>query len=455
MADAWARLDREMAMAFDFKDPSVWVSTPDDLQPPMDRDERADVVVVGGGLTGLSAALSLRDRGVDVLLLEMDYCGKGASGRNAGHLTTTIGRDVPSLIATFGRDKAIRLGGFAERAVACTESMFERYGIDCDYQPVGNIIAGVHPSHRDRLVKMARAADEIGIANAFLDEAEMRRRRLPEAFRFGVLEKAGGHLHPGKYVMGLRKAALKAGVRIREGVRVDRIDPSGPGVRVKAVRMTATGDKVLLATNAYTPTTLGRMRSTIAPMRDTLFWTRPLTDAQLDALGWDGREGVYTSHAVLESYRLTPDRRILGGSKFVQYGYGSSLPPGDDQALFARFARVLAERFPQVPGLEIESFWGGWIALTLDALPMSFAEHNGKVLYGMGYNGHGLAHATYNGTLLTDTIMGQPNEDFELLQRRAIPLPPEPLRWLVVRGLIGNAERIDRAIDADLARRGR
>jgi glycine/D-amino acid oxidase-like deaminating enzyme len=265
-----------------------------------------------------------------------------------------------------------------------------------------------------------------------------------------VLEGTGGHLHPGKYVMGLRRAALAAGVRICEGTRVDDIDESRTSVR--AGRMTASGQKLVLATNGYTPVTLGRMRSRLFPLRVTLFRTAPLSDRQLAAIGWPGREGLYTAHESLESYRLTADRRIVGGSKFVQYGYGGALVEGRMPPLFARLEALFRERFPELRDLEIEAFWGGWIAMTLDFLPLSYANASRTVFYGMGYNGHGLAQATYNGRLLADQALDRPNEDVELLRRRIIPLPPEPLRWLIVHGLMRYFDGIDRAVDKDLSK---
>jgi len=439
-----------MNIALDFRETSVWVDAPEDLQPPLDADTRADVIIIGGGLTGLSTALCLRQAGIDVLLLEMDYCGHGASGRNAGHLTPTIGKDLQTLVKYVGRERAAQLAAFAERAVQYTEQVLADHMIECHYQPVGNIVAGLHARHRDPLRRAADLAAGIGVKSTFLDEVEMQRRGLPQTFRFGVLEGSGGHLHPGKYVMGLRRAALMAGVRICETSRVGAIDEAA--IRVRVGPVTASGRKLVLATNGYTPVTLNRMGDRLFPLRDTLFRTAPLSDDQLAAIGWAGREGIYTAHESLESYRLTADRRIVGGSKFVQYGYGSTLVDGRMPALFERFRRLFSERFPELRNVEIETFWGGWIAMTLDFLPLSYANPARTVFYGMGYNGHGLAQATYNGRLLADQVLDRPNGDVDLLRRRGMPLPPEPLRWLIIHGLMRYYDSVDRRVDADLRR---
>jgi gamma-glutamylputrescine oxidase len=441
-----------MSTAYNFLDNSVWLERPSDLQPELRDHIKADVVIIGGGYTGLNTALALKEAGVDVVLLEMDYCGAGASGRNQGHLTPTIGKDLPTLVKYVGRNRALDYLRFADRAVRFTEATFKKYSIDCDYRAVGNIIGGMHPRHREPLERAADLAASLGLSHTFLVEDEMRRRRLPKVFRFGVFEQCGGHLHPGKYLSGLRQTAIKAGVHIYEGTRVTRIEDSGSPVRLTTLKGSVRADKAVVATNAYTPTTLGLLRSRVAPLRVTLFQTKKLTDAQREAIGWDGGEGIYTAHESLESYRPSPDGRIIGGSKFVHYGYGSTLVTGYQPEVFRQWTELLKERFPELPGLEIDTFWGGWIGMTLDFLPFSFSNPRGNVFFGMGYNGHGIAQATLNGSMLADQVLGRPNEDVETLRRRVFPLPPEPVRWATFQTLKWYYERIDRAVDADLRR---
>jgi glycine/D-amino acid oxidase-like deaminating enzyme len=432
-----------------FLEGSFWTGPPPDPQPPLRGEARADVAVVGGGLTGLAAALALREAGVEAAVVERDFCGSGASGRNAGHLTPTIGKDLPTLVRRFGEARAAALARFADRAVGCAEELFRRHGIDCDYLASGNVLAGLHPRQRERLRRAAEVAARLGAKVSFLDEPEVRRRGLPACVRFGVLEERGGTLDPGKLVRGLRAAALRAGVRLYEGSEARQI-VAGRAPRVETAAGALRAQRVVLATNAYTPATLGWMRSRVVPLRVTLFATRPLAASERARLGWPGREGLYTAHEVLESWRLTPDGRLLGGSRWVRCGYGSRLAAGDSPRVFRRLAALLRERFP---GLEapIDVFWGGWIGSTLDFLPLLGTRgREGRVHFGLAYNGHGVAQACLFGRLLADAVLGRPSEDAELLARRGIPLPPEPLRWLLARGLLASLEladaRTDRAI---------
>jgi glycine/D-amino acid oxidase-like deaminating enzyme len=409
------------------------------------------VVVVGGGYTGLSTALSLSEAGVDVVLLEQDFCGSGASGRNAGHLTPTIGKDFPTLVKYVGKSRAVEFARFADRAVHYTEALIRKLGIACEYEPTGNIITGLHPRHRKPLEEGAELAARLGVRVAFLDEAEVRRRNLPGHVRFGVLEKSGGHLHPGKYVTALRQAAIDAGVRIFEDSAVTDIEDSASPIRVSTATGSVTADKLVIATNAYTPASLGRMRSKVFPVRVTLFRTGVLTDEQWKRVGWDGREALYTAHEAMENYRPQADGRISGGSKWVQYGYGSTLTTGHLPQVFSDWRALFAQRFPELPDVQIESFWGGWIGLTLDFLPIHQSNTRGTVFHGIGYNGHGIAQGTYAGIMLAEQVLGRRNPEVELFRRRIIPLPPEPLRWLAIKGLTMALDRIDRKVDADLA----
>ena len=436
----------------EFFETSPWIfGAPIELRPSLAGVARSDVVVIGGGFTGLSTALSLREAGVDVALVERDHCGAGASGRNAGHLTPTIGKDFPTLVKYVGQARAVEYARFADRSVHYTEEMIRKLGIDCEYRPVGNIITGLHPRHRGPLEKGAALAAKLGVNVSFLDETEVRRRHLPSHVRCGVLEQVGGHLHPGKYVLALRQAALDTGVRIFENSAVMRIEDSGSPVIVHTANGSISADKLVIATNAYTPVTLGRMRSKVFPVRVTLFRTPVLTEEQWQRLGWGGREGLYSAHEAMESYRPQADGRITGGSKWVQYGYGSTLTPGRLPEVFADWRALFRQRFPELPDVDIESFWGGWIGLTLDFLPVHQANKRGTVFHGIGFNGHGIAQGTYAGPMLADQVLGRPNPEVEMFQRRMIPLPPEPVRWLVVRGIASMLERIDRKVDADLA----
>jgi gamma-glutamylputrescine oxidase len=428
---------------------SRWITAPADLRPPLRGHLAADVAVVGAGYTGLSAALALQHAGVDVVVLERDFAGFGASGRNAGHLTPTIGKDLPTLLMLFGRTRAAQLVEFAEASVHCVEAMIQEHGIDCDYQPCGNVMAAVHPRQEARLRRAAGVAAQVGAHVQFLDRTEMRRRQLPPAFIAGAWEERGGTLDPGKYVTGLRRAALDANVKLYEQTPAQEII-AGPRPRVRTPHGIVSADALVLATNAYT-VELRRLRTTLYPLHDTLFESAPLSAAQRAELGWPGREGIYTAHESLESYRLTARGTIVGGSKGVRYPYGSALTGESTAWTIAENTRAFRDRFPTLAGVPIAHTWGGWIAMTLNFLPV-LGVTGGNIHYALGYNGHGVAAASALGPIVADVVLRRPNANVEQFKRFAVPLPPEPLRWLMVRGMLGVVNALDRRLDAQVRR---
>jgi glycine/D-amino acid oxidase-like deaminating enzyme len=434
--------------------PSLWLDPPPEPGPPLEGTVEPDVVVIGAGYTGLWTALALRERGAEVVVLERDYAGFGASGRNAGHLTPTIGKDLPTLLRLYGRERGGALVRFAESAVEHVETAISERGIECEYVPAGNVLAGIHPGQRPRLEQAAEAARKLGGAIRMLDPSELAERGLPRCVACGYLEQRGGVLDPGKYVRGLREQAIEAGVRLHESTPVDAI-ADGPRVRVETPRGLVTAPVCVIATNAYTPR-LGRLRSTVAPLHVSLFATEPLTEEQRAKVGWAGGEGIYTAHEVLESYRLTADARIVGGSRHVRWSYGGRALPDHDPEIFAALEAMFRARFPELADVAVERCWSGPIAMTLDFLP-AIGRGGGQdnVLFGIGYNGHGLAQASYVGALLAKMASGEDPGHPELLRRRRLPMPPEPLRSLWARGILAALGALDLRTDRKAQRRSK
>lgn len=423
---------------------SVWMEGVAPTAAPLSGDLDVDVAIVGAGFTGLSAAITLRAAGHSVVVLEAEHVGFGASGRNAGHLTPVIGKDLPTLAALF-RNRARALIELVELAVAHVERTIAEHRIDCTYEPVGNLLAAVHPKQHGMLDKAAKAAATLGLAHEVLEPDAMRARDLPAAFTRGVLMKRGGILHPGRYVQGLRRIAESAGALVFERTPVGRIEAGVPAVlttphgRVRA-------RTVVLGTNAWTPA-LGWLRGTIARFHVYLFATAPLDTARRAALGWRGREGIYTAHEMLESYRLTDDHRIVGGAKTVRYGFGGRALE-DDPATFTFIEAAFRDRFPALRDVPVTHRWGGPIAFALDFLPaVGVTGVHRNVCYSVGYAGHGIAMASYAGTMIADLLLGRDGPGRALWGHRKIPMPPEPLRWLVAKGLVGAFGAVDRRVD--------
>ncbi|PKQ09833.1 MAG: FAD-dependent oxidoreductase [Alphaproteobacteria bacterium HGW-Alphaproteobacteria-12] len=432
-----------------FLDISPYVAEPADPQAPLNRDIHADVAIVGGGYTGLSMALALHDAGVSAVVIERDFCGYGASGRNAGHLTPTICKDLPTAMMLFGRESAAKLARYADFCVESAEQMMQTYDIDCDYSASGNIMTIIHAAQEKRLRKATKAAVALGAKMHFVEPGEMRERGLPATFLSGAMEEAGGTLHPGKFVSGLRAAALARGIRIYEHSAVERIEEQTP-IRVITAGGVVTADRLVMAANAYTGE-IGRPGERLSPLYISMFETEPLSDAQLDAIGgWKGREGIYTAHESMETFRLTAQRTIIGGSKDVQYFYDCAPHNhgGDDDARKMSVINAFRSRFPGLNELPIAHAWAGWCGFTLNFLPVAGrAPDNPNYYYAIGYNGHGIAQATTMGAMMTDLILGKPNPWHETVFRKPAYAPSKPLRYLTIKALLATVNGLDRRID--------
>lgn len=437
-----------------FLDISPYVSLPADLQPPLTGDSHADVAIIGGGYTGLSTALALHEAGIAAVVLERDFCGYGASGRNAGHLTPTICKDLPTAMMLFGRETAAKLARYADFCVQNTEDMMRAYGIDCDYNRSGNIMAVTHPAQEKRLRKATEAALALGAKMHFVERDEMRERGVPGAFLCGAMEEAGGTLHTGKFVLGLRKAALERGIRIYEQTAVQRIEGRGP-IRIVTAGGTVNAGRLVMASNAYTGE-IGRPGERISPLYITLFETAPLSDAQLDAIGgWKGREGIYTAHESMESYRLTAQRTIIGGSKDVQYFYDCAPHNhgGESDARKMSVIRAFRARFPALKELPVAHAWAGWCGFTLNFMPVvGRAPGNPACFHAVGYNGHGVAQAATMGGMMADLMLGKANPWLDLVCRKPAFMLPKPLRYPAIKTMLAVVNGIDRRIDRKTAK---
>jgi gamma-glutamylputrescine oxidase len=427
-----------------------WVEPPSDLQAPLEGDVNADAVVVGAGFAGLSTALELSARGAKVVVIERDFAGFGASGRNAGYLAGSMGVEFDFFLKRVGHERARRIVDFYDEGVSYVEGKLREYGIDCDYVNSGIIRAGVHRSQEGKLRKAMQTGLELGSHTEFLDSAAMRERGIPPAFLFGTYTALGGTLDPGKYVMGLRRAALQAGVRIYENSALQSFS-EGKTVKAETARGSASAPFLVLATNAYTPQ-LGMLKDKVAPMRVSAIETEPLSAAQLAELGWHGREGIVTPHWTMESYRLTASNTLVTTTKQLDYVYGSQTPNVPDHAAYAALAEGLHERFPSLRGIAIRACWSGYVSLAYDALPVVGATGaHDNVLYSAGCSGHGLGTQSLVGQLLAERICGKEHPLLEALRHKSPSTLPEPLQWCALKSALA----ITKLLDANVNRKAR
>lgn len=370
---------------------------------------RADVCVVGGGYTGLSAALHLSERGYDVVLLEAQRLGFGASGRNGGQVGTGQRVGQKALESLVGKERARALWDLSLEAVALVRKLIADRGIRCDFAP-----GIVHADHRaryvpDTLARVRELNEEYGYeAIRALDREEIRHLVGSPDYHGGSLDMGGGHLHPLAYALGIARAAQAAGARLFEGTRALSVE-AGPRALIRAEEVEVSADHVLIACNGYLGNLAPAVAARVMPINNFIAATAPL-DAPEKAIR-DNR-AVVDSRFVVNYFRLSPDGRLLfGGGE----SYGYRFPRDIETVVRRRMARV----FPSLAGVPVTHAWGGTLGITMTRMP-HFARLAGNVLSASGYSGHGVAMATLGGKLAAEAIAGQ-SERFDLMA--SVPAP--------------------------------
>ena len=357
----------------------------------------ADVCVIGGGFTGISAALHLAERGYDVVLLEAARIGAGASGRNGGQVISGQRLSAPELEQAFGIARARLLWQLAEEAKASVRERIARHAISCDLKPGGLIVAH-RPGEARRL---ERAAEHLGDAYdyphaRYVGPAELEEMLATKRYFGGLLDAGACHLHPLNFVLGLGDAAAGAGVRIFERSRVLRIDETRPPI-VTTAQGRVEARFVVLAMNGHLGTLVPPLADWIMPINNFIIATAALGEAAARELI---RNDVAVSDTkfVVDYFRLSADHRLLFGGGET---YGPRFP--DDVKGFVR--QYMLRVFPQLADVGIDYGWGGTLAITRSRLP-HFARLAPEIFVAHGYSGQGIALATLAGKLIAEAIAG-------------------------------------------------
>lgn len=423
-----------------------WVERPADMQPALEGDVHGDVIIVGAGYAGLHAALALRQQGLNVILLEREFAGYGASGRNAGYLAGGIGVEYGMFAKKIGLEQGRQVIRYYEEAVTFVERMLKELGIDCDYNQSGIVRAGLHPAHEKRVRNAMQLGAELGMQTVFLDREALRERGIPPAFLFGEYTSHGGSLHPGKYVMGLRHAVLRAGVRLYENTPLLSYE-EGPEVAVITPNGRARAPVVVFATNAYTPQ-IGLLANQVVPFRVSAIETETLTASQLQSLGWHGREGIMTAHWIMESFRLTAHNTLLVTTTKIQFPYGSKTPNAPAYESYRALRSALHERLPMLKDVSIRACWSGYVSAAGDALPaVGITGEYQNIHYCAGCSGHGLAQQSMLGNMMAERILGKEPALLQALSRKVPLTLPEPLQWLGVKATLGLVGLLDAGVN--------
>ena len=418
-------------------------------RPALSGDRDADLVIVGGGYTGLWTALLARRRDPDarIAIVEAKAVGWAASGRNGGFCEASL---------THGRDNGLsrwpeEIDRLDELGLANLDAMgadIAEWGIDAEWERVGALAVATEPHQLewlDDLAMDAAARGEAGVVR--LDRAQTQASVSSPAYLGAVFETHTNALvHPGKLAAGLAAAAEERGIEIFENSPVRRIDTSGSGVAVVTDRGRIHARTAVLATNVF-PSLLRRNVLQTVPVYDYVLMTEPLSAEQRAAIGWDERQGISDLANQFHYFRQSADGRILFGGYDAVYHYGGRVRAEYENRpeSFEKLASHFFTMFPQLEGLRFTHRWAGAIDTCSRFCAFYGSARDGKVAYAAGFTGLGVAATRFAGEVMLDLLEGTPTErtSLRMVRERPLPFPPEPAAAIGINATRWSLDRAD------------
>jgi len=416
--------------------------------PPLAGDTRAQLAIVGGGFTGLWTAILAKQQRpeLDVVVLEADVCGAGASGRNGG-CALTWSTKFFTLQRLYGEAEALRLVRASEQAVLDIERFCQEHAIDCEWRRDGTLFTATSPAQLGASDAVMAALQARGASSwQRVPLPELQRRAGSKAPLEGWFSPLAATVQPGKLVRGLRRVALQLGVRLHEHTPMTRLDDGSPPLlRTRAGSVTA--ERVVIAINAWMAGTFREFERSIAIVSSDMVITEP-APAALAASGLEGGISVLDSRTFVHYYRSSADGRLMLGKGGNTFAYGGRMLPVFDRP--SPYRELLVERMhaflPGLAGTPIAASWNGASDRSVTGLPF-FGRLRGRpdVFYGFGYSGNGVAPSRIGGELLASLALGLDNEwtTSPLVRGPRGRFPPEPIRFvgsLIVRNAIRRKE---------------
>jgi glycine/D-amino acid oxidase-like deaminating enzyme len=419
--------------------------------PSLRGHDRADLAIVGGGFTGLWTAVEAKEREPDreVVIVEGGRIGWAASGRNGGFVSASLThglengiRRFPNEIEELERQGKDNFDGIRDA--------IQRYGIDAEWEERSMVLLARRRHEAAGFPDAAKTYEDHGYQTEVLDQQGARTSVLRSPAIEGALAIRQGMslVHPAKLAWGLMKAALDNGVRIFERSPVRSIHRRGPtGLRLATDAGELVTQRVVLATNAYRPL-VPSIRRYIVPVYDHVLMSEPLSAWQRAAIGWKGREGLGDAANRFHYFRLTADDRILWGGYDATYHFRNGIRRSfeQDDTVHERLARSFFETFPQLEGMRFTHRWGGVIDTSSRFAAMFGTAHGGRLAYAVGYTGLGVGATRFGARTALDLVDGLRTErtELEMVRRKPLPFPPEPVRWMGIRATIRAYDRMDR-----------
>ncbi|MFJ8940679.1 NAD(P)/FAD-dependent oxidoreductase [Streptomyces sp. NPDC102365] len=434
-----SRAERNWATSLADAQPlSYWLDDPAKPrpEPALTAAETCDLLVVGGGYSGLWTALLAKERDParEVVLLEGREVGWAASGRNGGFCAASLTHGLANGLTRWP-DEIHRLEELGARNLDGIEATVARYSLDCDFERTGEIDVATAPYQAAELRDWHEELKERGLADGveYLDTDAVREQVDSPTFLGGLHDRRGvAMLHPARLAWGLKRACVGLGVRVYENTPALTLKAYGAGMAVRTPYGSVRARRVALGTNIF-PNLVKRVRPYTVPVYDYALMTEPLTAGQLDSIGWKNRQGLGDSANQFHYFRLSADNRILWGGYDAVYPYGGRVRAEYDDRpdTYAKLAGHFFTCFPQLEGVRFTHAWGGAIDTCSRFSAFFGTAHGGRVAYAAGYTGLGVGATRFGADVMLDLLAGERTERtaLEMVRRKPLPFPPEPFAW--------------------------
>ena len=377
--------------------------------------ETTDVCVIGAGITGLTAALNLAERGFKVTVLEANLVGWGASGRSGGQMIFGFGCDMPVIEKSAGKDAAKTMWDMSLEAVDLLRQRVNQHNIQCDLQQ-GHLHAAIKPRHMQELEEWQESLEkDYGYSSLSLwDQPQVQQQMASERYLGGLFDANSGHIHPLNYTLGLARAALDAGVVIYTGSAVTAVKRQSKANVCVTENGQITAQQVLFCGNAYMGNLVPEIRHKIMPVGTYIGATEPLGKERAEAL-INNNMAVADINFVLDYFRMSADYRLLFGGRV---SYSTLAPPNLTHAMRQRMLTV----FPQLNDVKMDYSWGGNVAITMNRGP-HFGSLGDDLYFAQGFSGHGIAATGLAGRLMAEAVAGQAERFDVFNQLKHLPFP--------------------------------
>jgi len=415
-------------------------------EPALSGSADCELLIVGGGYTGLWAALQAKERkpDIDIIVIEQTFVGDGASGRNGGFLSSSIAHGETNIDAQFPGE-ADKLEQLGEQNIKELLEALERYDIDAHYEKTGVTNVALDPEAAVRLYEEFLVRQASGEDVVWYDKEGMREQVNSPKFYGGCWQRGhqDGVVDPMRLCLGLKNVLLnQLGVRIFEGTRLKKVMPDGKtSMRAICEGGEIQSEKVLMATNAYT-NPYRKINRAIVPVWDYQIATEPLTPQQLDLINWgktESRHALSDFTNLFHYFRLTRDNRITwggGGAVRSYFNRGIDIKYMDAPARYAQLATEFFHMFPQLEGnVKFSNKWGGIIASSTRFCMVPGVAYDGRLAWSVGYTGHGVSASRFGARIGIELLGYKPSEviRMQFVTKNATPWPPEPFRWIGIR----------------------